>query len=431
MDESAVNSTTMRVDIQRYRWMSQRLPGSEKRRIVVLTGARQTGKTTLSRRHYPDLRYINLDAIEQREALRSIRTAAWGKTVGMAIIDEAQKEPSVFDKVKYAFDEGQVSFTVLLGSSRILLLNKVRESLAGRSFLYDLWPLMPSEITHTADEAVAPPLLDQLLEQDRTIDEALAAQPQVLLGADEESGRSAIDHLSIWGGMPALLQLDDYDRREWLRSYQQTFLERDLADLARLTDLHPFRTLQKLAMLRSGQLLSYSDISRDAQIAATTARRYLEYLSISYQVLLLRPYSRNLTSAVIKTPKLYWIDLGILRQGTRQWGPITGHMFETLVVCEVHKWIDTMARDASLYFYRTRSGLEVDLIVQTANGIMGIEIKNRKSVHHSDKRNLAAIARSLGDEWLGGLVVYGGQDLVPMDRQLAIWAMPVHRLFQP
>ena len=124
----------MRTNQHRYRWLQTRVSPSGSRRIVVLTGARQTGKTTLARECYPSLRYVNLDSIEEREALKGTRTAAWASSVGPAIVDEAQKEPSVFEKVKWAFDAGGLDFTVLLGSSRILLLDQVRETLAGGRF---------------------------------------------------------------------------------------------------------------------------------------------------------------------------------------------------------------------------------------------------------------------------------------------------------
>ena len=119
-----------------------------------------------------------------------------------------------------------------------------------------------------------------------------------------------------------------------------------------------------------------------------TARRYLEYLRLSYQVVLLQPYARNLTSATVKSPKLYWMDLGLLRHGTRAWGELTGPLFETLVVSEVRKWIDTVGRDVSLSFYRTRSGREVDLLITTRAGVIGVEIKNRARVG-SGRRALA------------------------------------------
>lgn len=412
----------------RLRWLSTRLPTPGKRRLVVLTGARQTGKTILAKATYPGLRHLNLDDVEARAMLRAVRTERWADTVGPSVVDEAQKEPSVFDKVKYAFDEGQIDFSVLLGSSRILLLDRVRETLAGRAFLYELWPLLASEIRHAAGDRPAPPLLDRLLVGGARIDATLRAEPEVLLGDEDAERRRAIDHLAMWGGMPELLRLDDADRREWLRSYQQTYLERDLADLARLSDLEPFRVLQRLCALRTARLLSYSELGRDAGISAQTARRYLQYLHLSYQVVLLQPYRRNLTSALVKSPKLHWIDLGSQRHVTRQWGELTGEQFETLVVGEVHKWISTMGRDVEANFYRTRSGLEVDLLLQCPGGVLGVEVKNRSLATDGDARALRALAQELGPEWLGGLVVYRGDRLEPLDAAASIWAMPIHRL---
>ena len=413
----------------RFRWLSERLPDQEQRRLVVLTGARQTGKTTLARKLFPDLRYLNLDDLEARAALRGTRTTAWAKTVGAAVLDEAQKEPEVFEKVKYAFDEGQVDFTVLLGSSRFLLLEQIRETLAGRAFLYDLWPLMLSELVAEPGEPPPRPLLDALLTAEGSIDRVLEDQPEVLLGEEEERRRSAFDHLATWGGMPALLELSEADRRDWLRSYRETFLERDLAELVRLRDLQPFRTLQELSMARSGQFIHYAELGRDAGLSASTVRRYLEYLLISYQVVLLRPYYRNLTSTLVKSPKLYWVDLGLLRQGIRQWGPLNGAQRETLVVMECHKWIRTMMPDAELFSYRTRSRRELDLLIETPSGLLGLEVKSRPTAERKDARTLVDLAESLGDRWLGGLVVTSGAHLRPLVEEYSIWSMPAHRLF--
>ena len=422
-----VKSFTLRTETQRFRWLGARLPSPHKRRLVVLTGARQTGKTTLARQLYGDLRYINLDAIEEREALRGLRTASWGRAVGPAVVDEAQKEPGVFDKVKLAYDERQIAFSVLLGSSRVLLLDRVRESLAGRAFVYDLWPLMASEVRCPADETPPSPLFDRLISAPAAFAETLAAEPPRLLGDEAARRIEALDHLAAWGGMPELLSLDDDERREWLRSYRQTWLERDLADLTRVSDLLPFRALQGLAMLRTGQLLNYADLARDAAVSTATARRYLEYLRLSYQVVLLQPYARNLTSATVKSPKLYWMDLGLLRHGTRNRGELTGPLFETLVVAEARKWIDTAGRDAALWFYRTRSGREVDLLIAAEGGTIGVEVKNRARVGARDCTGLRALAKALGDEWAGGLVVHRGEALEELAPGL--WAVPAHRLF--
>lgn len=417
----------METSTPRLRWLAQRLPRPGVRRLVVVTGARQTGKTTLALRTYPDLRHLNLDDIEVRAGIRAIRSSAWARTVGPSLIDEAQKEPEVFDKVKLAYDAQELDFSVLLGSSRILLLERVRESLAGRAFAYELWPLMASELRHADGAAPPPPLLDKLLVEP-SVEHVLATEPEVLLGAENTERREALDHLARWGGMPELLRLSDEDRREWLRSYQQTFLERDLADLVRLSDLEPFRTLQSLCALRTGKLLSYSELGRDAGISAQTARRYLVYLNLSYQVVLLQPFRRNLTSSIVKTPKLHWIDAGLMRQVTRQWGDLTGEQFESLAVAEIHKWCATAGRDVGLSFYRTRSGLEVDLMLQTEHGIVGIEFKNRARIEPGDARSLRAVAAELGQEWLGGLVVHRGERLVRMQDEHRIFAVPLHRL---
>lgn len=411
---------------QKFRWLSTRLPTSGRRRLVVLTGARQTGKTTLAKRLYPRLRYLNLDSIEEREAVRALPTAAWAKTVGPAVLDEAQKEPVVFDKVKFAYDDGSLLFSAILGSSRILLLDRVRETLAGRTFVYELWPLMLSEIRSPADSPEAP-LFDRLLTAPASFAETLAGEPPRLFGEEANSRTEALRHLSEWGGMPELLVLDDRERREWLRSYQQTWLERDLKDLVRVSDLLPFRTLQRLAMLRTAELLHYAELARDAALGVTTVRRYLEYLRLSYQVVLLPPYGRNLTSATVKTPKIHWTDLGLLRREIGASGPLTGPMFETLVVGEAHKWIETMGRDARLSFYRTRSGREVDLLVSLPSGVIGIEVKNRARVARRDASALRALAAALDSEWVGGLVVHRGEEVTEMEP--GIWAVPVHRLF--
>lgn len=412
------------------RLLSEHLPSSSANRIVVLTGARQTGKTTLVKREYPTLNYINLDAPENRDALRSLATFAWDKSVGNAVIDEAQKEPVVFEKVKYAFDEGGIRFTVLTGSSQILLLKKIRETLAGRAFFYELWPLMQCEIhTSNSKSKASFPLLDGLLSAS-SIAGVLKEIPPVLLGQTAHACREAETHIMQWGGMPALLNLSEEERWLWLKNYEYTYFERDLADLVRLDDLMPFRKFQQLSALRSAQLLNYSELARDTGISVDTARRYLEYLRLSYQVILLQPYYRNLTSSVIKTPKLYWMDIGIWRHLSGFRGELSGPLFETMVVGELVKWVRTRQREVNIYFYRTRSGNEVDLLLETSFGIIGIEIKSRASLAAKDLRPLKMVAEQLGERWCGGMVVYTGDEIKPIGRP-DIFAVPSRRLFQP
>jgi predicted AAA+ superfamily ATPase len=395
---------------------------------VILTGARQTGKTTLAKNKYPELHYINLDAPENREALRIVSTASWASSVGDAVIDEAQKEPSLFEKVKHAFDEDSISFCVMLGSSQILLLKRIRESLAGRVSIYELWPLMMCEILLDINSCdIQPPLIDRLFSPD-SFDGIFGDLPEVLLEDTDFKCREAENHLLKWGGMPALLPLSEEQRWKWLKDYGYTYLERDLTDLARLDDLVPFRTFQKLSALRSARLVNYSELSRDAGFSVDTARRYLQYLTLSYQTVLLQPYYRNITSTVIKTPKLYWVDVGILRHLSGFRGDHSGQVYETMVVGELIKWVKTAQKNAEIFFYRTRSGMELDILLQTEGGFIGMEIKSRKTHARADLRAMKEVARNLGKEWRGGLLVNQGNVL----RKIAepdIWVVPSRRLF--
>jgi len=418
----------MSADIQKNRVLDDVLPLPDQRKLVLLTGARQTGKTTLARLKYPELKYINLDAPENREILREVPTASWGKDIGKAIIDEAQKEPIVFEKVKYAFDDRLISFEVLLGSSQILLIKKIRESLAGRISIYELWPLLMCELNWDmpADEYRFP-LIDRLF-GDEELELIFRNIPGILIHNDAVLGKEAEDYILKWGGMPALLPLLDNERWKWLKDYEYTYLERDLADLARLDDLSPFRKFQKISALRSGMLLNYSKLARDASVSVDMARRYLEYLRISYQVILLQPYYENITSSVVKTPKLYWLDIGLLRQLSGFYGELTGQIYETMVVGELIKWIRTLQKTAEVYFYRTRSGLELDILLKTRAGIIGIEIKSRNKVYRSDTRAMREVAFGLKEKWRGGLVVYRGDEIKKI-AEPNIWAIPSYRLF--
>jgi predicted AAA+ superfamily ATPase len=414
------------IDKFKPRFLKKILPNADKRTIVLITGARQTGKTTLAASKYHELNYLNLDAIENRDKINSIATDRWAQNLGKVVIDEAQKEPKVFDKIKYAYDAKEISFSVLLGSSQILLLKNVRESLAGRVSIYELFPLMFAEILADSEEELAPPLIDKILIS--TVEEVCSSLPNVLFGKAESQAKEAQAYLLRWGGMPALINLPEDERQKWLRDYEYTYLERDLSDLARLNDLQPFRTFQKLAALRTGQLLNYSELARDASISADTAHRYLEYLKLSYQVILLQPYHNNLTRSIVKTPKIYWLDLGMVRQLTSITEATTGALYETMVVSELFKWIKTTQRDAELFFYRTHYGVELDLIIKTSAGIIGVEIKMRTKVIRGDIVVLKKIAELHKQEWLGGLVIYNG-DTVEKIAEPAIWAVPFWRLY--
>jgi len=404
------------------------LPDASNRTLLILTGARQTGKTTLVKAHYNELAYYNLDAIEFREQLSSISSFRWSIDVGEAVIDEIQKEPALFDKIKYAFDEKGINFSVLTGSSQILLLKKVQETLAGRVILQELFPFMLGELIHPKGENPIPNVLSRLISENE-LSSTIESLPSVLLGKDWDLAKNAEDWLITWGGMAPLIHIPDpKNRKYWLKDYSITYLERDLADLAKLSDLMPFKKFQQIAALRSANLISFTDLSKDSGIGIETARRYLEYLRISYQAFLIQPYHKNLTSSLVKTPKLYWFDNGLLRHLSGLGFEIdNGQLFENYIASELMKFIRTNRLDVKLFFYRTRSGMEIDFILETKNGIIALEVKNRDSVSKSDFTNIKRLADAAGKAWLGGLVIYRGNKIQQYAHGL--WAIPSCRLF--
>lgn len=415
-------------NIQLNRLVKVGLPKSNEHIIVLVTGARQTGKTTLLRSVYPELSYFNLDAVEFREQLKQISTFAWAKDVGNSVIDEIQKEPELMNKIKFAFDEGNLNFTALSGSAQILLLKNTRETLAGRVMLLELFPLMLSELIHGQETEIPIPIIGKLLKTDSPSD-ILRKLPSTLLGDYWDTSKSAEDYILKFGGMPALLHIPDQDKKSgWLRDYSIAYLERDLNDLARLNDLMPFKTFQQLAALRSANLLSYSELSRDAGIGIETARRYLEYLRLSYQSILLQPYHKNLTSMLVKTPKLYWLDNGLMRQlAGYGFDLMNGQIYENHVAAELVKYFRTVKSEAKLSFYRTRSGMEVDFIIETNGKLIGIEVKNRDSINKKDYTSLNKLKESAGEDWILGIILYRGNEINEVSE--GIWSIPSCRFF--
>jgi len=395
--------------------------------LVLLTGARQTGKTTLVKKKYKNLTYFNLDAFEYREQLKTISTFNWGENVGEAIFDEVQKEASLLDKIKFAFDNGSIQFSILLGSAQILLLSKIKETLAGRVLIFELFPFMLSELS-CAEKDIKIPRLNNLFSCENT-DQVFSSVTPVLFGAKWTNLIKLEDYLLQWGGMPPLIHINDEKiRKNWLKSYGIAYLERDLGDLANLKDLMLFKKFQQLASLRAANLISFSELARDAGISVETARRYIEYLRISYQVFLVPPYKNNLTSSLVKTPKLYWTDNGLLRELSGAGNQvIDGIHFENYIASELMKFIRTIGADVKLSFYRTRSGMEVDFILETQKGIITIEVKNRNKVFEKDFSSIRKLAKAAKNNWLGGLVVYRGNQIVKWDEKL--WAVPSCRLF--
>jgi hypothetical protein len=391
---------------------------------VVLTGARQVGKTTLARQLFGEtLRYLNLDSPGERSRLQAVPAEGWSRVVGPAVLDEVQKAPKLLEKVKWAYDDGAMDFTVLLGSSRILLLDQVRESLAGRVFLYELWPLTVAEVAPFFGNAmVRDLLLKRLADGEAEIGEMLAPLEQGVVGPAVGASQSAVQHILDWGGLPPLLQYAEEERLAWLDAYQTTFLERDLGDLARLRDLDAFSTCHRLAALRAGGILSYSELARDAALPVTSVRRYLRYLELSYQTLRLPAWSGNPGVRLVKAPKLIWFDGGVQRVLSGQTRGLTGAQYESTLTAQILMTLWSLGSRVEGSYLRTRGGLEVDLLLEQQNRLLALELKNRPVVSPRDAGAIERARRLFGERYAGGLVVYRGDAVARLTE--TVWAVP-------
>ncbi len=277
--------------------------------------------------------------------------------------------------------------------------------------LYELFSLTLAELMSDKKNPLRFPLFDRLLQR-QSFENILSTISAVLPHAEENARKSAQDHMLAFGGFPALLHLSETKRLKWLKYYEDNYI--DHLSLAKL--------------IHSAHLLNYSELARGAGISVDSARRYIADLREHYHIELLKPFHRNLTSRVVKTPKIYWLDVGVARIISGLHEKLNPALYETFVVSEIVKWVRTSKRSANYYFYRTRSGLEVDVLLELPNGIMGIEIQSREMIFAKDITPLKELAENLQSEWLGGLIIYNGNEIKKM-AEPNIWALPSWRLF--
>ena len=317
---------------------------------------------------------------------------------------------------------------LLLGSSQILLLRQVRESLAGRAGVLDLWPLAVGEKVET--EAAPHSLLDRLWDEGPAV---LRRKERIDPPADVARRlRERAEETLAWGGYPPLRTLpDDVDRREWLRDYRRTFLERDLADLGRVADLDQFARAQAWVAARTGLPLSYSDLARDLGVVANTAKRFVRFLEVSYQVLLLEPFLPRIERRLAKNPKVIWTDVGLARVLAGRSRLDDGPLFESYVAAELAKWRSFRDDAPGLFFFRVHGGLEVDLVLADGEDLLAVECKASTRFHPMDAKSIAPFLRDAGRGRRRklGLVVYRGREVAEIERN--VWAVPDWLLFGP
>lgn len=365
---------------------------------VVVTGARQTGKSTLVQVLTPGKRrFLSLDELDVVDLARRDPEALVGGSEPVTL-DEVQREPDLLLAVKRAIDHRRRPGQFLLtGSANLLLMRGVSESLAGRASYLTLWPMTRREQRGLGRCG----LWEELLA-------AEDAQWPELLRADD-CGQEDWRALARRGGFPtpAVHMSTAADRAVWFEGYVRTYLERDLQVLSSIAALPDFRRLMRAACLRLGQLLNQTEMGRDLALAQPTVHRYLNLLETSYLLVRLPAYAVNRTKRLIKSPKLYWGDVGLALHLAGLADPAGAH-FENLVLHDLLSWRDARTERAEILYWRTASGEEVDLVIEAGGRVLPIEVKATRRPRLRDTAHLRAFRGEYGKAARAGLLLHNG-----------------------
>jgi len=349
--------------------------------VVTLFGPRQSGKTTLAKACCPDFDYVSLEDKETRELAQADYKALFGRYRRPLIIDEVQRVPEIAAAVQVMVDADRTRCGqfVLTGSQQASLAAAVDESLAGRTSILELLPLSFDEISETVRGMTA-------------------------------------DELMLRGFMPELYRMRK-DATAYYRNYFRTYVERDVRRLVNVRDLIVFERFVTLLAGRVGQVVSFASLAGETGVSATTIANWMSILEASFLIFRLPPHFANLSKRVVKSPKVYFTDVGLAayllgietpRQLSRD--PLRGNLFENMVVAEARKQATNAGRDPRMAFYRTEKGFEVDLILQRGAQVRPVEIKSAQTFDKSFVRNLTTYAE--GDPAATApLLVYDGEPL--------------------
>lgn len=349
--------------------------------VVAVTGPRQSGKTTLARALFGDRPYVSLEDPAERAFAEEDPKGFLARFAAGAVFDEAQRWPDLFSWLQGLVDAERVPGRfVLTGSQQFGLLAGITQSLAGRVGIAHLLPLAIAELP--APTGSAP----------------------------------GLDELMLAGGYPAI-HAHGLAPGDWLAAYVETYLGRDVRQLVNIQDLSAFQRFIRLCAGRTGQLLNLSALAGEAGIAQGSARSWLSVLEASYLVQLLPPYHRNFGKRLVKSPKLYFLDvglaawlLGIRDPATLALHPLRGALFETLIVSEVLKHRRNAGRPPDLYFWRDNNGLEADLLIEDGTALQPVEIKSGRTVTPDYIRAAQRAGRIAGEAGRMPWLVHGGDD---------------------
>jgi len=344
--------------------------------VITITGPRQSGKTTLVRDQFPHYQYFDLEDPDLRLMMEENPKSLLKDPKGRYIIDEFQYVPSVLSRVKVMVDNAQIHGQfVLTGSNQYQMMTNLSQSLAGRTAIFSLLPFSHKEI-YTEQR---PDLTEELLK----------------------------------GFYPRLIS-QSMDPQVFYSSYLNTYLERDIRLISKVHDLSLFHRFLGLCAGRSGCLINKTALANETGIDLKTVTAWLSILQTSFVIYLLQPWHTNLNKRLVKSPKLYFYDTGLMcrllkiRESSElEHHPLFGQIFETFIVSEYLKAYYNQGMDAPLSFYRDSSGREVDLIIQHGNELLPVEIKSAQSYHQGFIKNILEF-RKISDSNAPATVVYAG-----------------------
>lgn len=342
---------------------------------VLVTGPRQVGKTSLLRKHFQDITYITLDIPSVAEMAETNPDIFLENLKTPAILDEIQYAPTLFRHLKIVIDRNPHKGQYLLtGSQNFQMMQGISESLSGRCGILNLLGLSTVEILkyHQVND------LQSMLK----------------------------------GGYPQIWADQSIDHEIWYASYLVTYLERDIRNILKVGQLRDFERFLRSAAIRTGQMLSFSELSRDVGIAVSTAKQWMSVLQASGQVVLLEPYYRNLGKRISKTPKLYFTDMGLVLylcgiETIKQLlaSPLLGSFYETFVVSEIIKTLYNNGKQIPIWFWRNQSGKEVDVLVERGGLYYLFEIKLSQSPSGKDLSGIQAFQRMYGAQHIAKSVI--------------------------
>ena len=365
---------------------------------VVLAGPRKTGKTTLLRHLFREThRYVSLEPPDVRAAAADDPRSFLESNPPPVILDEVQYAPGLMPYIRERIDKGggKAGQYLLTGYRNLFSSEKITEPLGGRVTVLRLLPLSYREITKT---------------------------PQANFPWEKgaRTGRHNYIFRDLWesflkGGYPEIAVSPVQDAAHWHASYVQAYLERDLRSLRQVGDPPQFHMFLRALAARSAQLLNTADLARDLGLALNTVKAWISVLEATFQVFILRPYPRTAGKRLVKTPKVYFADVGTLCYlvGLKDAehamsGPMGAAIFETAVVGEIMRRLSGRGERPHLYFWRTSTGVEVDLIVETAGKLIPIEIKMSATPDRSMTRNIVSFRKDLYGQTEKGFVVHPG-----------------------